>query len=353
MVNRKRVVEEHNYSEVEREASTGSEREQKAMNDQNSGQAELNQHNGYEVGQSSGQEKINMQSFTQQMAQAMADPNAEGSSELITMIRRVVMVGKPQPPIQPQGPTRFEAVTTSPTQVFQNPIFDNPFPTVSNDRNDNLPNTVNETIPIFQAIPMNPRNPPMMQNYARGPNMVEPPIIPVPVPNQVQMPNQEGLRAQLVDIIQDMYGPGLRRPERPIFRSPFPVWINEMALPRNVRVPNLTLYSGEENQSILEHMGRFTLQIGDLGINQFYKMKMFPSSLTRNVFTWFINLPHNSVTTWQELEEQFHAQFFRTEPEVSMADLAKLKQEPNETAEQFLARFKKVRYRCHVHMPET
>ena len=64
-------------------------------------------------------------------------------------------------------------------------------------------------------------------------------------------------------------------------------------------------------------------------------MKLFPSSLTRSAFTWFINLPHNSVNTWQELEDLFNAQFFRTEPEVSMADLAKLKQKPSETTEQF------------------
>ena len=52
------------------------------------------------------------------------------------------------------------------------------------------------------------------------------------------------------------------------------------------------------------------------------------------------------------MEESFHAQFFQTELEVSMADLAKLCQKPDEKATQFINRFKRARTKCKIILPE-
>ena len=48
------------------------------------------------------------------------------------------------------------------------------------------------------------------------------------------------------------------------------------------------------------------------------------------------------------MEEAFLAQFFQTEPEVSMVDLARLSQRPDEKATQFIAIFKKARNKCRI-----
>ncbi|OMP02677.1 Pectinesterase, catalytic [Corchorus capsularis] len=69
-------------------------------------------------------------------------------------------------------------------------------------------------------------------------------------------------------------------------------------------------------------------------------------------FTWYINLPPNSVRTWEEMERLFHTQFYRTEPEVSMDDLSRLYQRKGESAEDYLARFKKLRNRCRTPLQE-
>ena len=53
------------------------------------------------------------------------------------------------------------------------------------------------------------------------------------------------------------------------------------------------------------------------------KLRLFPNSLSRAAFAWYTNLPIGSILTWQQMEDVFHAQFFQTEPEVSMADLAR------------------------------
>ena len=52
------------------------------------------------------------------------------------------------------------------------------------------------------------------------------------------------------------------------------------------------------------------------------------------------------------MERKFHEQFYRIEPEVSMADLSRLYQREGETAENFLARFKRARNWCHLDIPE-
>ncbi|XP_028066773.1 uncharacterized protein LOC114269606 [Camellia sinensis] len=121
------------------------------------------------------------------------------------------------------------------------------------------------------------------------------------------------------EIVQDLYGPGVKRLERPRFRKPYPQWVDDEPFPRSNRVPKFSLFHGEENQSIIEHIGRFTLQCGKAGNNDILKMRLFPHSLSRIAFTWFINLPADSIHTWVEMESKFHAQFYRTEPKSSRA----------------------------------
>ncbi|XP_059639172.1 uncharacterized protein LOC132281486 [Cornus florida] len=125
-----------------------------------------------------------------------------------------------------------------------------------------------------------------------------------------------------------------------------------MDLLQNFRVPNFATFSGEGNQLTLEHIGRFTLKCGPLSNNDWYKMKLFSNTLTETAFKWYLNLPPNSIHTWQQMQNVFHDQFYRTEPEVSMSDLSRIHQLSNEDVETFLARFKKARNRCQLTLPE-
>ncbi|KAF3434658.1 hypothetical protein FNV43_RR21743 [Rhamnella rubrinervis] len=153
-------------------------------------------------------------------------------------------------------------------------------------------------------------------------------------------------------LIEEQVGPTYRRISRPVYRRPYPEAIERMELPRNVRYSDFTLFSGEENQSTIEHIDRFTIQCGEAAANDFLKLKLFANSFTSSTFTWFINLPANSIHTWQEMERKFHEQFYKIEPEVSMADLSHLYQRENETIESFLACFKRVKNQCHLDVPE-
>ena len=59
---------------------------------------------------------------------------------------------------------------------------------------------------------------------------------------------------------------------------------------------------------------------------------MFPNSLTGQAFKWYSSLLPHSIETWNDMEEKFLNHFAITDLGISMADLARLKQELGETA---------------------
>ena len=77
-------------------------------------------------------------------------------------------------------------------------------------------------------------------------------------------------------------------------------------------------------------------------------MKLFPSSLTGQAFAWYASLPPNSLNSWAELEDKFQTHFSHTYLGVSIANLARLRQRPDETVEQFIMRFKRAHMHCQI-----
>ncbi|RYR13881.1 hypothetical protein Ahy_B04g070646 isoform C [Arachis hypogaea] len=71
-------------------------------------------------------------------------------------------------------------------------------------------------------------------------------------------------------------------------------------VPRGVKNPKITTkFAGEVRESTTEHVARYFVEIGNLANDKNLKMKFFPSSLTKNAFTWFSNLRPNSIT-WNQ-----------------------------------------------------
>ena len=155
--------------------------------------------------------------------------------------------------------------------------------------------------------------------------------------------------------MQELYGPGLRKISRLKFYKPYLEMIDrENPYPRGYMIPNFSLFSRENGQSTLEH--RFIVQCGELAnYENFYnfKLRLFPNSLTRAAFTWYTTLPRNFIQSWQEMERQFHIQFFRVEPEVCIVELSRVTQRNGENTDLFISRFKKMRNRCKIHLPDT
>ena len=82
-------------------------------------------------------------------------------------------------------------------------------------------------------------------------------------------------------------------------------------------------------------------------------MRFFPSSLTKNAFTWFANLRPYSILTWNQLEKCFHEQFFRGEMKVSLTDLFTVRRGLRESIDDYLARFRMMKNWCFIPIPES
>lgn len=136
------------------------------------------------------------------------------------------------------------------------------------------------------------------------------PMVGQPLVSQVR--NQQiGMdRNDIINIVQEIYGPMARGVQTPVYRKPYPEYIDRIELPRGIKLPVFSLFSGDGSQSTVEHIARYVSQGIEFGNNDLLKLRLFSNSLTDAAFIWFINLPPNSIHTWQQMEDIFHAQFF-------------------------------------------
>ena len=76
--------------------------------------------------------------------------------------------------------------------------------------------------------------------------------------------------------VQELYGPGLRKIGRSEFYKPYLEMIDrENPYPRGCKIPYFSLFFGEDGQSTLEYVARFTVQCGKLAnYDNFYHFKL-------------------------------------------------------------------------------
>ncbi|XP_050222547.1 uncharacterized protein LOC126672637 [Mercurialis annua] len=141
---------------------------------------------------------------------------------------------------------------------------------------------------------------------------------------------------------------------RPSYMKPYPDWIDKLyPFPRGYKVPEFSLFSGEEKvQSTVEHVARLSAQYGEAGAHNFWKLRLFASSLTKITFTWYSHLSPNSIGSWKDLETKFHEEFYIAAPDVTLDDLARISQLPSETVEKYISRFRNLRTRCMTQISE-
>ncbi|XP_016204588.1 uncharacterized protein LOC107645076 [Arachis ipaensis] len=164
--------------------------------------------------------------------------------------------------------------------------------------------------------------------------------------------NHGGERYQVTRIVEEVLnrvGLNVGFMNRPHFVSAFPQVVQMTEVSRGVKNPKIiTKFAGEVGESTTEHVARYFVEIGNLANDENLKMKFFPSSLMKNVFTWFSNLTPNLITTWNQLETAFHAQFYRGEMNVAVTDLVALKHEDSKTIDDYIIRFKNAKSRCYA-----
>ena len=61
------------------------------------------------------------------------------------------------------------------------------------------------------------------------------------------------------------------------------------------------------------------------------RLREFSKSLSDKAYSWFVNLPANSIKTWDELVTTFYPKYLIVEPKLEGADLSNEPQRRNES----------------------
>ena len=83
------------------------------------------------------------------------------------------------------------------------------------------------------------------------------------------------------------------------------------------------------------------------------KLREFFKSLTDKAYSWFVNLPANSIKTWEEFVAAFGTKFFIAKHKLGITDLADDPQRKNEPLVEYVTRFKERAFDCKEMVFET
>jgi hypothetical protein len=160
-----------------------------------------------------------------------------------------------------------------------------------------------------------------------------------------QDPNDDILVQKMDDVLQNQFGLKPKM-QGPAYTPPFPKWYHKVILPPRVKPPTeFTKFSGQDDTSTVEHIARYLLQLGEASADEAFRVRYFSLLLTGLAFTWFSFLPPQSMGTWKDLEQKFHAHYFSGSTK-KLIDLANLRQRHNETPMEFLRRLREVKGMC-------
>lgn len=138
----------------------------------------------------------------------------------------------------------------------------------------------------------------------------------------------------------------------PNYTSPLAEYVLQTDAPLRTKIPKFTKFAGDTTESTVEHVARYLIEAGDMSNNKNHRMKLFPSSLTKNAFTWFTTLPHNSIHSRNQFERMFHEQFYMGQTKISLKELASVRRKFIEPIDDYLYRFRLLKARCFTQVPE-
>jgi hypothetical protein len=82
------------------------------------------------------------------------------------------------------------------------------------------------------------------------------------------------LTNQLTTILCEFFGIEPKGQGRVLQKS-YPNYYDQLPYPRGYRVPDFSKFSGEDGKTILQHVGQFILQCGEVSPNDALKLRMF------------------------------------------------------------------------------
>ena len=151
----------------------------------------------------------------------------------------------------------------------------------------------------------------------------------------------------MVDVLKDQFGI-IPKKKLAGYTKAYPESYDLVPLPPNYRLPEFSKFRGQDNTTTMEHINKYLAQLGTASAGDPLRVRLFTLSLSRPAFGWYTSLPAGSITSWRQLEEQFHMHFFLGCSEMKISDLAAMKQRKGETVSEYIQRFRDVKNKCYT-----
>jgi hypothetical protein len=112
------------------------------------------------------------------------------------------------------------------------------------------------------------------------------------------------------------------------------------------RMPDLIKFSGDDDRTTWEHISQYAAQLGETGVYNALKVRLFSLSLTGIAFAWFSSLAPDSIISWDMLQRKFHDHFYSGSIQLKLTNLTSVRQGRDETVSAYIKRFKETKNRC-------
>jgi len=152
---------------------------------------------------------------------------------------------------------------------------------------------------------------------------------------------------QLATILKDQFGLNPRRKFHS-YVKPYPDEFDRYPPPPKYETPDFSKFSGNDNTTTVEHISRYLTQLGVASGAQHMKVRLFSLSLSGPAFGWYTSLAPGCITSWSQLEEQFHAHFFSGLSEMDISDLTAMRQRKGESVSEFIQCFRETHNKCYL-----
>ncbi|MQL76703.1 hypothetical protein Taro_009081 [Colocasia esculenta] len=130
-----------------------------------------------------------------------------------------------------------------------------------------------------------------------------------------------------------------------VYRVPYPAHHTAKRLPPGItKPPKFDKFNGQGSPK--EHIAYYINVMADLASDESYLLKFFGSSLTGLAFEWYSSLSAGSISDWADMQKKFRERFYTTEREVTVAELYATRQRNDESALDYIKRWRNLSMRC-------
>jgi hypothetical protein len=165
-----------------------------------------------------------------------------------------------------------------------------------------------------------------------------------PQPNNPNWAEFNRFKEDLANVVKTKLEVDIRNTN--LYQKPYDPEFDRFPLPRGRHLPDLIKFSGDDDRTTWEHISQYTAQLGEAGVYNTLKVRLFSLSLTGTAFVWFSSLAPGSIISWDMLERKFHDHFYSGSMQLKLTDLTSVSQGRDETVSAYIKRFKETKNRC-------